>query len=205
MSEKQYDRCFDTPRVTLGSMSSQRWLDDPKTLLFTLSRYKQVARLLDGVENVAEIGCGDGFAGRLVQQSVGWLDRYDCDDRFCAESGAVPWDITRGPLPGQSYDAIYMLDVFEHIADSHAVLRNVCASIRPDGRAIIGIPSLESQQYASEMSQLGHVSCMTGGDLKRMMEEYFRCVLVLSMNDEVLHSGFFPMSHYLLSIGIGVR
>jgi SAM-dependent methyltransferase len=205
MSERQYDRCFEASRVMLGSMCSQRWRDDPKTLLFTLSRYKQVARLLDGVDQVAEIGCGDGFAGKLVKEAVGALWLYDFDERFCEESGALQWDITQGPLPVRPYEAIYMLDVFEHIADSHAVLRNVCASLRADGRAIIGVPSLESQQYASEMSQLGHVACMSGSDLKRLMEQYFRCVLVLSMNDEVLHSGFFPMSHYLLAIGIGVR
>jgi Methyltransferase domain len=206
MSENDplFKEISESGRVVLGSMCSYRWNHDPKTLLFTLSRYKQVARLFDGADSVAEIGCGDGFASRLVGETVGSLDLYDFDERFCKESGAQCWDIAFSCLP-LAYDAIYLLDVFEHIVGSDRALRNICASLNPDGRVIIGIPSLESQQYASPMSRAGHVSCMSGGQLKRLMEKYFRCVSVFCMNDEVLHTGFYGMAHYLLAVGMGVR
>jgi hypothetical protein len=35
------------------------------------------------------------------------------------------------------------------------------------------------------------------------MAEHFENVFVFSMNDEVVHTGFTPMAHYLLAIGAG--
>ena len=194
----------DFPRVVLGSMCSQRWRLDPKTLLFTLSRYKQVARMLDGCASVAEVGCGDGFAGELVEDVVGQLDRYDVDDRFCAEAGARRWDIAEWALP-EKYDAVYSLDVVEHIADADKALRHMAESLEPDGRLIVGMPSLESQRYASAQSRAGHVSCMTGGDLKAMLGRHMRNVFVFCMSDESLTTGFYGMAHYLIGVGCGVR
>ena len=46
---------------SLGLMSSQCWYDDPKRLVFMLSRYKFVAKMLAGCERVLEIGCADAF------------------------------------------------------------------------------------------------------------------------------------------------
>ena len=54
----------------LGLMTSQLWYDDPKGLLFSLSRYKFVSKILSGSQNVLELGCGDGFQSRIVQQNV---------------------------------------------------------------------------------------------------------------------------------------
>ncbi|CCQ53625.1 hypothetical protein CWATWH8502_2077 [Crocosphaera watsonii WH 8502] len=69
----------------------------------------------------------------------------------------------------------------------------------------MGMPSLESQAYASEGSKQGHVNCKTGKDLKALMLDYFHNVFMFSMNDEVVHTGFFPMSHYLFALGVGKK
>jgi hypothetical protein len=37
------------------------------------------------------------------------------------------------------------------------------------------------------------------------MTRYFQNVFVFSMNDEVVHTGFSPMAHYLFAMGVGVR
>ena len=65
---------------------------------------------------------------------------------------------------------------------------------------IIGIPSLESQVHASPQSKEGHVNCKSGKDLKRLLERFFYNVFLFSMNDEVVHTGFYPMAHYLLAV-----
>jgi hypothetical protein len=41
----------------LGLMNSAVWHEDPKRLVFTLSRYKFVAKMLSGLQQVVEIGC----------------------------------------------------------------------------------------------------------------------------------------------------
>jgi hypothetical protein len=46
---------------SLGVMNNAVWYEDPKRLVFTLARYKFVAKMMSGKKQVAEIGCGDGF------------------------------------------------------------------------------------------------------------------------------------------------
>jgi 2-polyprenyl-3-methyl-5-hydroxy-6-metoxy-1,4-benzoquinol methylase len=106
-----------------------------------------------------------------------------------------------GPVPG-SFDAVYALDVLEHITEQEEdrFIANMIASLTSTGIAIFGMPSLESQSYASPQSKAGHVNCKSGEVLKRTMERYFHTVFVFSMNDEVVHTGFYPMAHYLLAV-----
>ena len=84
-------------------------------------------------------------------------------------------------------------------------MENLLASIPPEAPVIIGIPSLESQVYASPQSKAGHVNCKSGVDFKRDLEQYFHNVFVFSMNDEVVHTGYYPMAHYLLAVCCGKR
>ena len=37
--------------------------------------------------------------------------------------------------------------------------------------------------------------------LKKTLERHFHTVFVFSMNDEVVHTGFYPMAHYILGVG----
>lgn len=113
-------------------------------------------------------------------------------------------DILTGRLPHQ-HDGLYSLDVIEHIAprDEQTYLVNLRDSLTDDGVLIIGTPSLESQRHASPPSLAGHVNCKSGSDLKTLLEIYFKNVFLFSMNDEVVHTGFYPMAHYLLAIGCG--
>ena len=112
-------------------------------------------------------------------------------------------DILQGVDQGQ-FDAVFALDVLEHISkqDEDAFMSSVCRSLSPSGLVILGMPSLESQAYASERSRLGHVNCKSGSEFNRFLEKFFSNVLMFSMNDEVVHTGFFPMAHYLFGIGI---
>ena len=195
----------------LGVMNNQVWHEDPRRLVFTLSRYKFVSKMLSGKRAVLEVGCGDAFASRIVKQEVEALTVIDFDPVFIAdiEERADPaWpikaavhDILKGPYDG-SFDGIYTLDVLEHIApeDEERFLRNVLASLKPGGAFIAGMPSLESQAHASPQSRQGHVNCKTGKELKRMLERHFGNVFLFSMNDEVVHTGFLPTANYLLAV-----
>jgi len=60
---------------------------------------------------------------------------------------------------------------------------------------------MESQAHASPPSKIGHVNCKTGKELKALLERFFHNVFVFSMNDEVVHTGYAPMAHYLIAIG----
>jgi hypothetical protein len=213
--EPQYNRCLELRDVaglaSLGLMTNQVWHDDPRRLTFLLARYKFVAKMLAGCRNVGEIGCGDAFGTRVVLQEVPDVTVYDFDPLFIQDVRArrdEKWplkaevhDIIAGPLP-RKHDALFSLDVIEHIvpADEHAFLSNICASLSENGLLMIGTPSLESQAYASPLSKAGHVNCKSSDGLKALLKNYFGHVFIFSMNDEVIHTGFSHMAHYLFAL-----
>lgn len=213
--ERQYRQFVESMRKkkpqTMGLMTSWGWHDDPRRLAFTLSRYKFVAKMLEGSDRVLEVGCGDGFGSRIVAQAVGALTGIDIEPDFISSAQETTddrfpimfkvHDIMVGPLPG-SFDSMYSIDVLEHIPaeKEDQFLSNMIASLDPDGVCIIGMPSLESQSYASEFSRMGHVNCKPQKELKIVMQRYFRNVFAFSMNDEVVHTGFASMSHYNFAV-----
>ena len=202
--------------VSLGLMTNQVWHDDPKRLLFVLSRYKFVAKMLSGKKNVLEIGCGDAFGTRIVVQEVGRVCAVDFDPVFIKDIKARMieklsfecrlHDILSGPVSG-SFDAAYSIDVIEHIPkkDEDVYMQNIVNSLDDQGVFIVGTPTINSQMYASEQSKEGHVNCKDHQELKELMSRYFQHVFIFSMNDELVHTGFYPMAHYLFAIGAGKR
>ena len=200
----------------LGLMMNEVWDGDPRRLSFVLSRYKFISKMLEGAEKVLEVGCGDAWPARIVKQTVKTLTVSDFDPVFIEDARLrddSDWpisyllhDMTKKPTKEQ-YDAIYSIDVLEHIDPKNEAdfLSNICKSIKSDGVAIIGIPSIESQEYASPASKEGHVNCKTGKDFKDIMAKYFKHVFLFSMNDEVVHTGFDKMAHYLFALCCGTK
>jgi len=197
----------DYGEFTLGMNTSRILHEDPKLLLFSLARYKFVSKMFSGFDNVLEIGCQEGFGAAIIGQVVDHYFGIDffipyiesCNRRIQNEKMSFKaGDILSGPI-GENFQGAFALDVLEHIEkDSEdTFMQNICKSIREDAVVIIGMPSLQSQIYASEGSRIGHVNCKTGEQLREFSQKYFRNVFSFSMNDEMLHTGFFPMSQYL--------
>lgn len=200
----------------LGMSANQAWRDDPRHLLFTLARYKFVAKMLQGRRSALEVGCGDGFATRLVLQEVPSITAIDFDPVFVEDAKdqmTDAWrfdcrvhDILQSPVEGE-FEAAYSLDVFEHIPadDENRFFENVVASLTERGVFLVGTPSLESQAHASPASKEGHVNCKTGEQLTELCSKHFHDVFLFSMNDEVVHTGFNRMAHYLFTLCCGPR
>ena len=196
----------------MGLTTSYFWRHDAKHLLFTLARYKFVAKMVMGKKTVAEVGCGDAFGMRLIADGVKKVDGYDFDPIFVADAAKVnadvkntgffTHDVLKKPLP-KTYDAIYALDVIEHIEkkDETKFMKQVMKSLSTHGMLILGTPNITSQVHASAPSKEGHVNCKSDQELRALLSKYFRHVQIFSMNDEVVHTGFGPMAHYLFVIG----
>ena len=228
--EPQYQRSLDLAEqqglATLGLMTNQAWADDPKHLLFTLARYKFVAKMLSGRKHALEVGCADAFGTRLVLQEVERVTATDFDPVFVndvLQRMDPRWrfdcrthDLLSGPFPVNNlgtnnqgtnnqgtFDAAYAMDVIEHIPaeDENRFVGNIVASLSEQGVLILGCPSLESQSHASPASKAGHVNCKTANGLRHLMQRFFHNVFIFSMNDEVVHTGFAPMAHYLIALG----
>ena len=204
--------------VQLGPWASNVWRHDPRHLVFTAARYKFVAKILSGKTKVVEIGCGDGIGTPIVLQEVGFLHGIDiepiviCDveARFRQEKiqncAFEVKDIVQSPLT-ETFDAAFSLDVVEHIPSKLETkfMEHICAGLVNEGVCLIGTPNITSAPYASKLSQEGHINLKSGPELKTLVSRYFHNVFLFSMNDEVVHTGFTPMAHYLIAMGVGKR
>ena len=87
--EPQYQKMLQDQQEngleTLGLRASLSWREDPKHLVFRLARYKFVAKMLAGLDTALEVGCGDAFGTRLVQQEVKNVTASDFDPIFIEE------------------------------------------------------------------------------------------------------------------------
>ena len=198
-------------QVSLGLLKSREWIEDPRRFLFSQSRYKFVSKLLSGRKNVLEIGCGDAFNAPIIMQEVENLTVTDFDELFIGDAiertppeypyTAMVHNFLDGTLDGQ-FDAVYSLDVLEHIdaKQEDVFLGNIMKCLDDNAVGIFGMPSLESQTYASEGSKAGHINCKTAPDLKEVIGRYFHSVFMFSMNDEVVHTGYHKMAHYIMAV-----
>ena len=199
------------PCITLPPNISAILCRDPRLVGFMAARHKMVAKILEG-KDILEIGCQEGFGTMFVAPYVKSITCVDFYEPFIegfkkyslphlTNCKAKRLDITIEPVLGP-FDGAFALDVLEHIDPNREKLfwENLCESLKPSGTAIVGMPSIESQTYASEGSKVGHVNCKTGLGLKEEALKYFSNVIMFSMNDEMLHNGFFPMSQYIIAV-----
>ncbi|MFC1532309.1 class I SAM-dependent methyltransferase [Thermodesulfobacteriota bacterium] len=214
----QIDTYLQKGPVNMGPWTSHIWRTDPRHLCFLLSRYKFCAKMLEGKKRVLEIGCGDALGIPVVKQTVEMIHAIDfeplvvkdAENRFNNEGiDGVTFsvhDITERPTE-KKFDAAYSLDVIEHISPEkeNLFMLNSCASLREHAVFIIGTPNKTSEKYASEASKKGHINLKSSKKLYALMATYFHNTFIFSMNDEVIHTGYSPMAHYLLCIGVGIR
>jgi 2-polyprenyl-3-methyl-5-hydroxy-6-metoxy-1,4-benzoquinol methylase len=201
----------DHPCITLPPNISEILCRDPRLIGFVAARHKFVAKILEGLD-ILEVGCQEGFGTMFVApyvKSITCIDFYspfvDGFQKYMApylpncsvKQGDITQEFFKGPFEGA-----FALDVLEHIetSDEHCFWTNLCKSITSTAYVIVGMPSLESQAYASEASRIGHVNCKTGSDLRKSGLKYFSNVVLLSMNDELLHNGYLPMSQYIFVV-----
>src|SRR3979411_2489560 len=79
---------------TLGLRAHAVWHSDPKRLGIVLARYKFVAKMLAGKKRVLEVGCGDAWAPRAVEQALESVLAVDFDPVFVQDprrSIEEPW------------------------------------------------------------------------------------------------------------------
>jgi 2-polyprenyl-3-methyl-5-hydroxy-6-metoxy-1,4-benzoquinol methylase len=215
-----FDQYDELGPVRLGTSASYTWRHDPKHILFSLARYKFCSKMLAGKELVLEVGCGDSFCVPIMLQTVGRMHGVDLEDLIIAQNKdyinqfpelrdrylCEAHDMLLGPL-GKKFDAAFCLDVIEHIPcdKEDLFVRNICQSLVPQGVLIIGTPNVTADQYASPISRAGHINLKSSDRLRELAARHFHNVFSFSMNDEVVHTGYSPMAHFIIVMGVGVK
>ena len=192
-------------KIMLGNQISNEWMTDPKHLSFSLSRYKFVSKMLEGCNKVLEVGAGEGFKSDIVFDVVKNLTLSDYTDIYKKDykrnAKYIIHDFLEKKLKN-FFDGIYALDVLEHIdkKKENIFIKNILSSLNKNGILIFGMPTIESQKYASKLSKIGHVNCKNKDNLRKLMQNFFHNVFMFSMNDEVVHTGYDKMSHYIFAV-----
>jgi 2-polyprenyl-3-methyl-5-hydroxy-6-metoxy-1,4-benzoquinol methylase len=207
---------FATKELNLGPWTSYSLINDPKHMAFVLSRYKFCAKMLDGKSSVLEVGCGDAFGAPIVAQAVDKLHCVDWEERNTEGNRRRlstlknitfdTVDISVDTLPGK-YDGIFNIDVIEHLEPEYekAFVENMVQCLNQQGVMIIGTPNETASEHATFRSDHQHINLKTAGSLKSLMDNYFHNTFIFSMNDELIHTGYYPMAHYLFAMGVGKK
>jgi 2-polyprenyl-3-methyl-5-hydroxy-6-metoxy-1,4-benzoquinol methylase len=202
--------------IRFGRQTAQAYVHDPRRLAFIASRYKFVSKMMDGIDSALEVGCGDAFGAPIVAQTVKRLICTDVDAgtiksnaERCAPFKNIDFryfDFRDSPFP-ERVRAIYLVDVIEHIfpEEETRFMKNLVASLTPDGFVIMGTPNITADQHASVHSREGHVNLKSHKTLKELATAHFQNAFMFGMNDEIVHTGFAPMANYIWVLGVGPR
>ncbi len=205
-----------------GPTNIDRFLGDPKRIAFFMSRYKFAGKMLRRCKSILDVGCGDGMG------SVSFLSDTDADQvlgldfepkviDYATEkllpalhvarpdAGKLSFtcqDFTLGVYPTGIFDGLCCLDVIEHIDPNLGddFIDRMASTLTQNGVAVVGTPNGLAAQYGSVHSQIGHINLYDPERFRRALEARFLHVFAFSMNDEIVHTGFDKLAHYLMAV-----
>ena len=197
--------------IELGPYFGHQIRNSPRHILFTLARYKFAARMLpqDRPVKLLEVGCSEGIGTLMLAENGHEITALDADSEAIAHAERVidkpNIRFVAGDFIGKkldTFDAVVSLDVIEHIEprDEAAFMETITDNLAADGICIIGTPNDSATRYASKASQIGHVNMFEAERLTELLRRHFVHVLPFGMNDEIVHTGFYPMCHYLMAV-----
>jgi len=201
-------------RKVLGRHWSYNLLSDPKRLAFVLARYKFAAKMGCRGARVLELGCSEGIGTPILAEFATHYTGVDMDASAIATAKenfeSDKCRFVEGDFLGQKlgiFDTVISLDVIEHVHREYEPLfmGTVAQNLGEDGVCIIGTPNVTSEAYASPGSRAGHVNLYDAARLEAAMRTVFHNVFMFGLNDEIVHTGFAPMTHYLMCLGCNKR
>jgi len=194
----------------LGRHWSYNLRDDPKRLAFVLARYRFAAKMACSDRRVLELGCSEGIGVPILTEFATKYTGVDMDGPAIAAAKAnfsgEKYRFIKDDFLEKKYgcfDTVISMDVIEHINKEFEpqFLSTLRKNLGSDGICIIGTPNIASEQYASPTSRLGHVNLYSADRLGKSLQTLFHNVFIFSMNDEMVHTGFAPMAHFLIGVG----
>jgi cyclopropane fatty-acyl-phospholipid synthase-like methyltransferase len=175
-----------------------------------MSRYKFAANMACNNARVLELGCSMGIGASILAESAKNYLGVDLDQAAILTAKEnftdAKFSFLHDDFMGKTYglfDAIISLDVIEHIHPPYEDLyfQTIMNNLSKNGICVIGTPNITSAPFASSTSQLGHVNLFSQERLAKTLKNRFYQVFPFGMNDEIVHTGFGAMAHYILCVG----
>lgn len=126
---------------------------------FKILEFGEMTRRIDfrGDEVALDIGCGDGLQTFLLGEKVGHITGIDVNTSFINDargyakrySHKVQADFLDQPLeeigfPANHFDLVFSICVIEHIDNHEEVLRECLRTLKPGGRIVFTVDTLET-------------------------------------------------------------
>ena len=197
--------------ISFGKYASYWFYKTPRRMLHSLSYYKFAAKMIGNNKSVLDVGCNEGLGTLTLSKECGFAKGIDFDidaisvakKNFEGEKLHFSEEDILKMKSREKWDAIVNFDVIEHILpeNNNEFFLSLVRNLDSKGLVVIGTPSLISQEYASEVSKKGHVNIYSPERLENEMKKHFSFVFMFSAHDEVIHTGYLPLAHYLIAIG----
>lgn len=189
---------------------------DCLSFFIRLARYKFAVRCVNKDDVVLDAGCGDGLGSLFLSQFAKGVYGVDicskaieyCLKTYKKENLHFEKCALQNLDDEREYDVIVCMDVIEHLPkrDTGKVIQNFAQALSSSkGMLILGTPNVESQKFASENRKRQHIYEYSAEELREMIEKCFYRVTILSMNDELVHTGLHKLAWYLMAIGFGPK
>lgn len=180
--------------------------EDLLRLCIRLARYKFIARIIKKTDYLLEVGCGSGLGSIFLSQHCSHVTGIDVKTTEIEEAiilnkrdnvSFIVQDFFNFPN-GDLYDVLVALDVIEHLSEKQGLIfiEKAAKQLKPTGMMIIGTPSIYSYPYQSKLSQASHIKCYDQKELEILIENRFGRTISFSMNDELVHTGYYKMAWY---------
>lgn len=201
-------------KFEFGPYFSHQIKHNIKHLLFTFARYKFVSQMIgeEPPKSILELGCSEGIGSLFLSQIASSVKAVDFDQKTIVWAKNSLFDhnieFVSEDFMGKSFgqfDVVVSLDVIEHISKDkeNCFLNSILVNLNEGGFVIIGTPNKTASAYASDASKIGHINLYDQQRLKNLLLGGFKNVFLFGMNDEVVHTGFHPMCHYIFALACG--
>ena len=198
--------------VKLGPLTTYSLIKDPQYILFQISRYKHASKILDGKKSCLEIGVGDGVGIPILCQHFKKVLATDIDNRFFKyffqkkdfkNLSFEKINFINKPT-NKKYDSAVCFDVISSIKrkDENNFFNNIKKSLKQNSIFILGTQNKLATKYSLKSNLYDQPNFKNYKQLKKTMEKHFENVIILSMNDETIHTGKRENAQYFLAVGI---
>ena len=151
----------------LGIGVAWAYLDDPKHLLFTLSRYKFVSKMFDGMKKILEIGCGNGKLLYQFKKKGALVKGVEIGPQADVAKKTYGLDVINKPLSkknlNEKFDCIFSYGCLEHIDDLESFFEESRSCLNNNGLFFHSVPNskLSFKQFNLDHLLHQHINYFT--------------------------------------------
>ena len=203
-------------RIIIGKHLAALIHNYPRIMLRYMSYYKFAAKMIGCDKSILDIDCGEGMGTWLLAKECGHAEGIDSDQEAIAQA-RINWntdsvrfyhgDIYGDILNNSIYDAIVSFATIEsilpkNISNFYSAIVNRLNNV---GIVIVGKPNLDTDEFATAITHAKHSNLYSAESLETDLRQYFKHVFIFSAHNEVIHTGYYPRSHYLLAVACQKR